>query len=278
MGLDRLAWRTVAARPLRSFLTIVGIALGIAVLSASLALGAALDQAVDRTVRDMVGRADLRVSGFLEAGLSGDLGRCDQRRPTACSTPPRSSSTGPSRSATPGRGTADAVTVLGIDPTSYQRLHDLPIVAGTTLDGDQRSRSRSSPRSSRPRTATRSAARSPSSATGGLVELRIVGVVAGFGPHPGRRAGPSIVPDRRRTVHVRPPGRDAGRPQPCTRFAGERRAQPRGDGWPSRTSSRRRRISRAACARRRRRSRAPRHSSPRSCCSSARSSSSTRCR
>ena len=70
MGLDRLAWRAVAARPLRSLLTIVGIALGIAVLSASLTLGAALDQAVDRTVRDLVGRADLRVSGFLETGLS----------------------------------------------------------------------------------------------------------------------------------------------------------------------------------------------------------------
>jgi hypothetical protein len=59
MGLDRLAWRTIAARPLRSFLTILGIALGVAVLSASLTLGAALDQAVARTVRDMVGRADL---------------------------------------------------------------------------------------------------------------------------------------------------------------------------------------------------------------------------
>ena len=69
MGIDRLAWRTVAARPLRSVLTILGIALGVGVLGASLTLGAALDQAVDRTVRDMVGRADLRVSGFLESGL-----------------------------------------------------------------------------------------------------------------------------------------------------------------------------------------------------------------
>ena len=55
MGLDRLAWRTLASRPLRSLLTIAGIALGVAVLCASLTLGAALDAAVDRTVRDMVG-------------------------------------------------------------------------------------------------------------------------------------------------------------------------------------------------------------------------------
>ncbi|HKB27702.1 MAG TPA: hypothetical protein VKC59_01650, partial [Candidatus Limnocylindrales bacterium] len=62
MGLDRLAWRAVLARPLRSILTIVGIALGVGVLSASLTLSAALDAAVDRTVHDLVGRADLRVS------------------------------------------------------------------------------------------------------------------------------------------------------------------------------------------------------------------------
>src|SRR3954466_9632085 len=70
MGLDRLAWRTLAARPLRSLLTIAGIALGVAVLCASLTLGAALDAAVQRTVNDMVGRADLRVSGFRDGGLS----------------------------------------------------------------------------------------------------------------------------------------------------------------------------------------------------------------
>src|SRR5207244_6158776 len=69
-GLARPPWRTPASRPLRSLLTIAGIALGVAVLCASLTLGAALDAAVDRTVRDMVGRADLRVSGFVEGGLS----------------------------------------------------------------------------------------------------------------------------------------------------------------------------------------------------------------
>jgi len=70
MGIDRLAWRTLASRPLRSLLTIAGIGLGVAVLCASLTLGAALDDAVQRTVNDMVGRADVRVSGFLEGGLS----------------------------------------------------------------------------------------------------------------------------------------------------------------------------------------------------------------
>ncbi|MEO5704411.1 MAG: FtsX-like permease family protein [Candidatus Limnocylindrales bacterium] len=183
MGLDRLAWRTVAARPLRSFLTIIGIALGIAVLSASLALGAALDQAVDRTVRDMVGQADLRVSGFLETGLSKisvesistSQGVLDAAPVIEHRTFPLSSPKG-----TP----ADAVTVLGIDPATYARLHELPIAAGTTLDG-----------SANPvALITEELAAEDGYALGGkltlggaagLVELRIVGVVPGFGPIPG---------------------------------------------------------------------------------------------
>src|SRR4051794_4434162 len=132
MGLDRLAWRAVAARPLRSLLTIAGIALGIAVLSASLTLGAALDAAVDKTVRDLVGRADLRVSGFLESGLS------PQSVDTITSTDGVVSATPVVEHRTflfgrPNGGTSDAITVLAIDPASYTKIHDLPLVAGVGL-------------------------------------------------------------------------------------------------------------------------------------------------
>src|SRR5215213_1554271 len=134
MGLTRLAWRTVAARPLRSLLTIVGIGLGVAVLTASLTLGDALEAAVDRTVGDMVGRADLRVSGFLETGLS------DESVATIAATPGVEDAapivehrTFPSGSPT-GEPT-DAITVLGVDPGPYLRLHDLPLVSGSGLGG-----------------------------------------------------------------------------------------------------------------------------------------------
>ncbi len=36
--MDRLAWRALTSRPLRSFLTIVGVGLGVGVLAASLTL------------------------------------------------------------------------------------------------------------------------------------------------------------------------------------------------------------------------------------------------
>jgi putative ABC transport system permease protein len=133
MGLDRLAWRAVVARPLRSLLTIVGIALGIAVLSASLTLGSALDAAVDKTVRDLVGRADLRVSGFLESGLSSNsIDTITTTDGVIAATPiieHRTFTLG-----RPNGGTADAITVLAIDPATYPRMHDLPLVAGAGLD------------------------------------------------------------------------------------------------------------------------------------------------
>ncbi len=69
-GLSSYAWRSLAARPLRTFLTVVGVALGVAVLFAALVTNAGIDSAIDRTVRDLIGRADLRVEGFTEGGLS----------------------------------------------------------------------------------------------------------------------------------------------------------------------------------------------------------------
>ncbi len=180
MRLTGLAWRTVAARPLRSLLTILGIGLGVAVLTASLTLGAALDAAVDRTVRDMVGRADLRVSGFLETGLS------DASVATITSTPGVEDAaavvehrTFPAGS--PTGETADAVTVLGIDPGSYLRLHDLPLVSGSPLESA----------SEQVALVTEALAASDGYTVGsklsllgagGLTELRVVGILPGVGP------------------------------------------------------------------------------------------------
>ena len=180
MGIDRLAWRTLAARPLRSLLTIVGIGLGVAVLSASLTLGAALDQAVDRTVRDMVGRADLRVSGFLESGLSSASVETIRSTDGVLDAAPviehRTFPLG-----TPVGGAANSLTVLGIDPASYARLHDLPLVAGDALDGVAE--------------AVALVSEELSSQDGyalgnkltlfgmdGLVELRVIGILPGPGP------------------------------------------------------------------------------------------------
>ena len=180
MGLDRLAWRTLAARPLRSLLTIAGIALGVAVLCASLTLGAALDAAVDRTVHDMVGRAGLRVSGFLESGLSetavSAIASTDGVVDAAPVIEHKTFLT-----SSPGGGATDAITVLGVDPTSYLRLHDVPLAAGTMLD-----------RTDEPVALVSQeladedgyglGSRLSILGAGDLTELRIVGILPGFGP------------------------------------------------------------------------------------------------
>ena len=180
MGIDRLAWRTLAARPLRSLLTIAGIALGVAVLCASLTLGAALDAAVDKTVRDMVGHADLRVSGFVEAGLSesamstivGTNGVLDAAPVIEHKTFPTSS---------PGGGASTAITVLGIDPTSYLRLHDVPLVAGTMLDRTDEPVALVSQELA-DEDGFQLGSRLTLLGATGLTDLRVVGIVPGFGP------------------------------------------------------------------------------------------------
>jgi putative ABC transport system permease protein len=180
MGLDRLAWRTLAARPLRSLLTIAGIALGVAVLCASLTLGAALNVAVDRTVNDMVGRADVRVSGLRESGLSEDAvsvllstdGVVDAAPVVEHKTFPTSSPTGRA---------SDAITVLGIDPTSYLRVHDVPLAAGTMLDRTDEPVALISQELAN-EDGYGLGSRISILGAGGRTELRVVGILPGFGP------------------------------------------------------------------------------------------------
>lgn len=186
MGIDRLAWRAVLARPFRSLLTIVGIALGVGVLSASLTLSAALDASIERTVHDLVGRADLRASAFVEAGLSDAAVQAIATTDgVATIAPVLEHKT--FLSGRPAGGSADAVTVLGIDPTSYAEVHDLPLVAGQALA------SRDEPVALiSERLASQDGYGLGSQLTvlgsGGEQQLRVIGIVQGLGPlgGPGR--------------------------------------------------------------------------------------------
>jgi putative ABC transport system permease protein len=133
MGLDVLALRTLAARPLRTILTVLGVALGVGVLGASLALGRALDRAVDDTVRDVVGRADLRVSAFLQSGLTDETVATIAATPGVAAVAPTIEKRTFFTDAPNGQA-SDAVTVLGIDPATYDIVHDLTLVAGSRIE------------------------------------------------------------------------------------------------------------------------------------------------
>jgi putative ABC transport system permease protein len=125
--LTSLAWRSLWARWVRSVLTIGGIALGVGVLFAGLATNDGIERSIDRTVRHIVGRADLRVAALTERGLSEATLAAVRSAPGVAIAAPqieRRTFLGPSLQ----RGSAipPPVTVLGIDPDLDPLLHDLP--------------------------------------------------------------------------------------------------------------------------------------------------------
>jgi putative ABC transport system permease protein len=131
---DRIAWRSLRARPGRTILTIFGIALGVAVLFAGLATNASIETSVDRTVRDLVGQADLRVAAFGETGLSRETLDAIQGTPgVAVAAPALERET--YLLAGPSVGLPGAVTIVGIDPTIEPLVHDLALADGSPLTG-----------------------------------------------------------------------------------------------------------------------------------------------
>jgi len=134
-AVDSLARRSLLARPLRTVLTIVGIALGTGVLVAGLVLNGALDAAVQRSVADVLGRADLRVAAFEEQGLSTGTVAAIAATPGVAAVAPileRRTYPLPAADATGGSLPAP-VTVVGIDPAADPAVRDRPLAAGALL-------------------------------------------------------------------------------------------------------------------------------------------------
>jgi putative ABC transport system permease protein len=137
MRLSPLAWRSLRARPVRTFLTTLGVALGVAVLAATVVTSQSISAAIDRTVTDVVGRADLTVTAFADAGLSNAAVTAVAAIPgVEAAAPSIERRTYLAPGVVPG-GTApvasDPVAVLGIDPALDPRVRDLPLVRGAAL-------------------------------------------------------------------------------------------------------------------------------------------------
>jgi putative ABC transport system permease protein len=184
-GLHGLAWRGLRARPLRTSLTTIGVALGVAVLYAGLATNAGIGAAVDRAVGTMVGRADLRIAAFRETGLS-------EETRLAVTAVPGVEVAAPAFERRTYLGTGQfgpgplppPVTIVGIDPTLEPRIHDLTLSAGAALPADGMTEA----------LVTATLAREDAITVGdrlglqGLdapVYLRVTGILAGDGPWSG---------------------------------------------------------------------------------------------
>ncbi len=198
MSLTGLAWRSLRARPLRAFLSTVGIALGVAVLFAGLATNAGIDASVDSTVRGLLGRADLRVAALGEGGLSAETVRTIGSTPGIAVAAPALERRTYLQAVVPGAvGAAlpPPVTVLGVDPATEALLRDLPLIAGSQLaDPDESSA-----------LITQGLAEqdglhlgSPVTVQGAgdPVTYRVVGILAGDGPITGAFGRTMVVPLR----------------------------------------------------------------------------------
>lgn len=122
------------ARPLRSSLTIIGIALGVAMLFASLAINAGIDASIGRTVAGIVGAADLRVSSFQERGLSAESVTAIRSTLGVRIAAPVVEQRTYLRPAIDAVDPVTApVTVVGIDPAVDGEIHELNLAEGVAL-------------------------------------------------------------------------------------------------------------------------------------------------
>jgi len=69
MRLATLAWRGLTARRLRTTLTIIGVALGVALVAGTLLANQAASEAVERAAQEIMGKAELRVRAFDTTGF-----------------------------------------------------------------------------------------------------------------------------------------------------------------------------------------------------------------
>ena len=132
-GLSGLAWRSLSARRLRTGLTVAGVALGVGVLFASLATSAGIDASIGRTVGDLVGRADLRVSAFQERGLSPQSVSAIASTPGVAVAAPTLERRTYLRQQLGDPTLPTPVTVLGVDPELDPQIRALDLVAGAAL-------------------------------------------------------------------------------------------------------------------------------------------------
>lgn len=133
MRLAAIAWRGLRARPLRSALAMVGIGLGVAVVTATLVVASASAQALEGASLDLLGRADIRLRAFADAGfgprtvqslraLTGVVAAAPvSERPITVSTAP-----GPNER-------VFTVSVVGIDPSDDAALREPSLTAGVPL-------------------------------------------------------------------------------------------------------------------------------------------------
>jgi len=137
MRLGALAWRGLAARPLRTALTVAGVALGVAVIAAALIAGQAATEAVRRAAQELYGSAQLRVRAFDTAGFTPRTVTALRQVPGVLNAAAVSEERGRSVTTAPGPDEQVLTMLLiGVDPAEEANIRTYELVAGDFLDPD----------------------------------------------------------------------------------------------------------------------------------------------
>ncbi len=196
-GLTSLAWRGLKARRGRTALSIIGIALGVGVLFASLATDAGIDASIERTVRDLVGRADLRVVAFGDQGLSKESVEAIGAAPgVVVAAPVLERRTYLAADIDDPNVLPNPVTILGVDPPLEARVRELPLAAGAALQGPEAFEVLITERLAAEDALAVGSDVTFQAGAEGPVSLEVVGIVAGDGPSVGSNGRTVIVPLR----------------------------------------------------------------------------------
>jgi putative ABC transport system permease protein len=137
MRLTALAWRGLAARPLRTVLTVLGIGLGVAIIAGTLVASQASADAVQRAAAELFGRAQLRVRAFADTGFT-PRGITTLRRVAGVEAAAAVAQRRLTLTTDPGphEQVFSSMLVIGVDPQDEELVRTYRLTAGRFLSGD----------------------------------------------------------------------------------------------------------------------------------------------
>jgi putative ABC transport system permease protein len=136
MRLATLAWRGLLARPLRTALAIVGVALGVAVVAATVITSAAADAALRSATADLLGRADVRLRAFAESGFTPRTIQSVRQVNGVVAVAPVSERHLVAYTDPGEHERVFSLLVLGVDPDAERAVRDPRLVAGVPISPD----------------------------------------------------------------------------------------------------------------------------------------------
>src|SRR4029077_10935428 len=118
-------------------LTIIGVALGVALVAGTLLANQAASEAVDRAAHEIFGRAQLRVRAFDPAGFTPRAVTILKRLPGVTASAVTEKRTLVSTLPGPDEIVVDPLLAMGVDPKDEAAVRTYDIVAGTFLAPDR---------------------------------------------------------------------------------------------------------------------------------------------